>query len=457
MNSEFRKLPSVDEVLRMPEVEKFAKKSSHGIGKMLVKEVIERTRLRIQNGETCPSLDKIRDEILKNFKKWERIMLSSVINGTGVILHTNLGRAPLSRRAIEKIEKVAEGYSNLEFEVETGERGSRYSHIESLLIELSGAEAGFVVNNNASAVLLSLSTLANGKEVLVSRGELIEIGGEFRLPEILKESGAKLKEVGTTNRTYIGDYEKSIGAETGAILKTHTSNYLISGFVNSVSVSELSILAKSKEIPLIVDLGSGVLIDTTRFGLAHEPTIQETVSAGASLVTFSGDKLLGGPQGGLIVGEKELIDVLKKNPLTRTVRVDKLTLAGLQETLMHYLLGEAEKEIPIWQMISGSKESLEERGMKILERVKSEISNSIEFSLVDCSSTIGGGSLPGETLKSKGISLSSNKISVEEIGRRLRHNGVIGRIEEDSLILDLRTILPHEDNRVIELITNCKF
>jgi L-seryl-tRNA(Ser) seleniumtransferase len=372
-----------------------------------------------------------------------------VINATGVIIHTNLGRAPLSRAATEAAVMAAQGYSDLELDLQTGKRGSRQAHLQALLQQLTGAEAALVVNNNASALLLGLSTLADGKEVVVSRGEAVEIGGGFRVPDVLRQSGAILKDVGTTNRTYARDYEEAVTENTAAFLKAHASNFRIEGFTAAVGPAELATLGEAQGIPVLHDVGSGCLLDTERYGLAHEPTPQESVAAGVGLVFFSGDKLLGGPQAGIVVGRRQLVERLARHPLARAVRIDKLSLASLTATLVHYLKNEAEQEIPIWRMIAVPAQTVKERAkwwQAVLEAPSS---------IVPSRSAVGGGSLPGETLPSWSLALPGQGLtttSPEGIMQRLRQCAppIIARIEEDQVLLDPRTVLPEEEEALLK-------
>lgn len=369
-----------------------------------------------------------------------------VINATGVIIHTNLGRAPLSNSAIKAAMRVALGYSDLEYDIETARRGSRHSHVSSLLRMVTSAEAGIAVNNNAAATFLALSVFAgHGGDVIVSRGEAVEIGGGFRVPDVLAESGANLVDVGTTNRTYARDYEAAIGPNTAAILKVHRSNFAISGFVHEDPLTDIVAVAKRHNIPLIHDLGSGCLVDTSVYGVEHEPTVQESVDSGAHLTLFSGDKLLGGPQAGMIVGNADLVEHVSRHPLARAVRIDKMTLAALNSTLLSYVRGEALDELPIWRMMSASLEELEETAR--------QWSNQIQSQIVDGRTAIGGGSAPGQTLPTKRLMITLDK-PVDTIADCLRRNDppIIGRIEDDRFFLDPRTVLPEERQTVFEAL-----
>jgi L-seryl-tRNA(Ser) seleniumtransferase len=365
-----------------------------------------------------------------------------------VIIHTNLGRAPLSDEALAAMAEASRGYSNLEFDLEAGARGSRYVHLEEQLRRLTGAQAALAVNNNASAVLLALSALCAGREVVISRGQLVEIGGGFRIPDVMAQSGARLVEVGTTNRTYLRDYEGAICEETAALMRVHTSNFKVTGFTKSVPLDDLARLAHGRKLWLIDDLGSGCLLDTTRFGLVREPTPQESLRAGADLALFSGDKLLGGPQAGIIVGRKEAVDLLRKHALARAVRMDKATIAGLAATLDHYLKDEALEKVPVWRMIATPLDAIARRARRWARAAGHDAK------VVDGLSMIGGGSLPEEGLATKLLAIAPAGRPAEALARRLRENDppVIARIERDTLLLDPRTVHPREDKSVIEAL-----
>ena len=365
-----------------------------------------------------------------------------VVNGTGTILHTNLGRAPIGHEHMRRITAIATGYSNLEYNLKAGRRGERYSHFEKLLCKLTGAEAAMAVNNNAAAVMLILSSLAKGGEVVVSRGELVEIGGKFRIPDVMEQSGATLVEVGTTNKTHYDDYENAVTEETKALLKVHTSNYRIVGFTESVGIDELIPLAKKHGIPVIEDLGSGVLIDLSKYGITYEPTVQDSIAKGADVVCFSGDKLLGGPQAGIIIGRKKYIDMMKKNQLTRALRIDKFTAAALELVLQEYLSEEkAIQNIPVLKMITRSLEDVTWKAEKLCGLLK-EAGLPAKIGLEECESQIGGGSLPLERIPSMAVAIRPEKISVAELEERMRHLPVpiIPRVANDTVLMDVRTI-----------------
>lgn len=365
-----------------------------------------------------------------------------VVNGTGTILHTNLGRAPIGQEHMRRLSAIATGYSNLEYNLEAGRRGERYSHFEKLLCKITGAEAAMAVNNNAAAVMLILSSLAKGGEVVVSRGELVEIGGKFRIPDVMEQSGATLIEVGTTNKTHFDDYENAITQETKALLKVHTSNYRIVGFTESVGIEELIPIAKEHEIPVIEDLGSGVLIDLSKYGITYEPTVQESIAKGADVVCFSGDKLLGGPQAGIIIGRKKYIDMMKKNQLTRALRIDKFTAAALEMVLQEYLSEEkAVRNIPVLRMITSPLKDVKWEAEDLC-RILNEKDLPAKIECLPCESQIGGGSLPLERIPSMAVAIHPEKISVAELEERMRRLPVpiIPRTVNDTVLLDVRTI-----------------
>jgi L-seryl-tRNA(Ser) seleniumtransferase len=369
-----------------------------------------------------------------------------VINATGVVLHTNLGRALLSPLAQERLREVAASYSNLEMDVARKERGSRYSHVDGLLRRLSGAEAALVVNNCASAVLLALESLARGKEVVVSRGELIEIGGEFRIPDILRRSGATLREVGTTNRTHLKDYAGAIGPDTGVLLKVHTSNYRVVGFTAAVSSRELAELGRARGIPVMEDLGSGCFVDLTRHGFPYEPTVPEVVASGVDLVSFSGDKLLGGPQAGIVVGRAELVERLARNPLNRALRIDKFTIAALEATLYAYEAGTALTTIPTLRMLTESLPTIRQRARRVVGRLGAEAARALGARVAESTSQVGGGALPTVELPTAVVAIGTPARPAEALDQALRTGRppVLGRVLDDRLLLDCRTVLPTE-------------
>jgi len=379
--------------------------------------------------------EKIKQSILPNLRR--------TINATGVVVHTNLGRSLLSDDAMTHVMDIAKHYSNLEFDIQAGTRGSRYSNVDSIICELTGAEAAMVVNNNAAAVLLCLQTLAYGKEVIISRGELVEIGGSFRMPDVMVKSGVILKEVGTTNKTHLNDYVQAISSESGLFLKVHTSNYAIVGFTSDVSLDKLVKIAHHHHIPVMIDLGSGVFIDLTKYGLPKETTVQETVSTGVDIVTFSGDKLLGGPQAGIIVGQKKYIDAIKKNPLTRALRIDKLTLAALEITLRaYYDENTATQTIPTLRMLLQPIETIKDRAMNLLSFMIDNRTSQFDVSCINRTSKVGGGALPIHEIDSYCVAISHRTISENDIQKLFRQGNpsIIGRIEDGMFLIDLRTV-----------------
>ncbi|MGC4114247.1 MAG: L-seryl-tRNA(Sec) selenium transferase [Myxococcales bacterium] len=412
-----------------------------------LRKAVDAARESVLAGAACPTEDAILMSAGAALDEGSRPTLRPVINATGVIIHTNLGRAPLSDDALEAMARVGRGYSNLELDLEAGERGSRYTHCSALLARLSGAEAGLVVNNNAAAVTLALAALAKGREAIVSRGQLVEIGGGFRIPDVLRESGASLVEVGTTNRTYASDYEAALTERTAALLVVHRSNFQMVGFTHDATLEELAAVARARGVALVDDLGSGTFLDTASFGLAHEPTVQERIAAGADLVCFSGDKLLGGPQAGYLVGKRAVIEKLEKHPLLRALRVDKVTLAGIEATLRHYQRGEALRKIPIWQAISMSPEQAELRATEWENRLG--LSNA---AVRESHSTVGGGALPGMVLPTKVLGLKVPAPDATALALRRCDLPVVARIEEGWLLFDPRTVLLHEDAALIAAI-----
>lgn len=444
--SEFRNLPSVDRVLLSERLIKLGETFPHDLLLSLVRKSLENGRRLINEGKPAPSLDEIADAVGAEVMALARPGLRPVINASGVILHTNLGRAPLSQTTIAAMESVSRGYSNLEFELASGARGSRQLHLEPLLCQLTGAEAALVVNNNAAAVLLGLTALARRREVIVSRGQAVEIGGSFRVPDVMRQSGAKLVEVGTTNRTYPADYEGAITEKTAALLRVHTANFRVMGFTSEVSLEELVAIGRKYHRLVLDDLGSGCLLDTTAFGLDPEPTVPQSVKLGVDLIFFSGDKLLGGPQAGIIVGKKVCIDRLKKHPLARAVRIDKTRLAGLGATLVHYLRGEALARIPVWRMISAPLEEIDRRAGRWAQALGSM------GRVIDGESTVGGGSLPGASLPTRLVAVGGGR--AQRLSRKLREMPVpvVGRISEDALLLDPRSVLPEEDGVVLKAL-----
>lgn len=435
-----RDLPSVDKLLA--QASDLIAEYGRPLTTEIFREKLDEARTDFRAQAATPSATDLLTQARARLASLAVASLRPVINASGVILHTNLGRAPLSRAALTQMESVARGYSTLEYDLSKGERGSRAVHAEGLLTRLTGAEAALVVNNNAAAVLLILSALAQRKGVLISRSQLVEIGGGFRIPDVMKQSGAKLIEVGTTNRTHLKDYKEAIDEKTALILRAHHSNFKIIGFATEPTLAELCTLARS--VPVVDDLGSGALLDTATFGLGHEPMVQESLKAGAALVAFSGDKLLGGPQAGLIVGRAELIAKLKQHPLARAVRADKLCLAALSATLLHYLHDEATREIPIWRMIAQPLAEIEKRAQAWATQLGAAAS------VINGESTVGGGSLPGETLPTKLVALSVKSPNVFAAQLRAADPPIVARVAGDQVVLDPRTVLVEEEVLLIK-------
>jgi L-seryl-tRNA(Ser) seleniumtransferase len=449
MTSPYQSLPSVERILSDQRVQHLVESYSRQVVVELVRGSLDSARKSITDGGGPPGFDELVKSIEAQAAGRWRPWPTHVINATGVILHTNLGRAPLSRESIEAMQRIAGGYSDLELDLTTGRRGSRQAHIGSLVCQVTGADAAIVVNNNASAVMLGLAAIATGKEVIVSRGEAVEIGGGFRIPDVLRQSGATLVEVGTTNRTYARDFEAAITGNTGAILSVHASNFRVMGFTHAPNISELVAIGQKHGVPVLHDLGSGCLLDTTQFGLAHEPMPQDSIKAGVGLGFFSGDKLLGGPQAGVIAGKRELVDIVARHPLARAVRIDKLSMAALAATVLHYIREEAIEKIPIWRMIAIPADEVESRA----NRWQQVLGGSA--SVTQTLSAIGGGSLPGETLPSWAVSIdcAATPGGADALARRLRDGTppVVGRIEEEKVFLDPRTVLPDEEDALLQV------
>lgn len=449
MTSQFRQLPSVDKVLSDERLKSLRDNYPHALLVNLIREVIEKAQRDIA-AEKPFSYDGIVESVIGKVNHLVTPTLRRVINASGVILHTNLGRAPLSAETIAAMAAASRGYANLEYDLDSGERGSRQVHIEPILCRLTGAEAALVVNNNAAAILLGLTALARRKEVIISRGQAVEIGGGFRIPDVMRQSGAKLVEVGTTNCTYITDYEQAITPQTAGLLRVHSSNFKMVGYTQEVTIEEMAALGKQKDLLVFDDQGSGCFLDTAPFGLLPEPMVQKSVAAGASLVFFSGDKLVGGPQAGIIVGTKPLIDKLKQHPLARAMRIDKVRLAGLVATLTHYLKGEALTRIPIWQMIAAPLSEINQRAKLWADALGGS------GKVVDGESMVGGGSLPGATLPTRLVAITfadkKGTARVQKMAASLRslNTPIIGRIENNVLLLDPRSVLPEEDETVVQ-------
>jgi L-seryl-tRNA(Ser) seleniumtransferase len=465
VNEGMRNIPSVDELLLLPALVELSKRVNRGLVVESARAVLAGLRARLgaqETGGAAPeiSLEKLAQETVAEVKTLLAPSLRAVINATGVVLHTNLGRAPLSAKAVERIGATVSAYSNLEYDLAKGERGTRDVHTARLMARLAGAEAAIVVNNNAAAVFLVLVALAKGGEVIVSRGELIEIGDGFRIPDIMAESGAVLREVGTTNRTRLADYERAINERTRLLLRVHRSNFRVEGFTSQPAVGELVELGKRSSIPVYEDLGSGCLVDLSANGIG-EPVVRESIAAGVSVLSFSGDKLLGGPQAGVIAGSRELVARIRRHPMFRALRVDKLTIAALEATLLAYLRGpgpDGHDAIPALHMIRASADEIGNRAEQFLVRLRSAISgaapkDATRFEVCDSESVVGGGSTPGQRLPTRVIAIASPRWSAAQLEERLRcptsgsssGNPVIARIEEDRLFLDLRTVFPEQE------------
>ena len=448
-NEHLRSLPSVDKLLNVKGVQIL----EGSFGRPLVTEAvrnvlnIERANLLQSNstqGSTC-------NELTTKIEQWLQtetsLTLQPVINATGVILHTNLGRAPLSKEAQEAIVAISKDYNTLEYDIDLGQRGPRGIDVDNLICRTTGSEAALVVNNNAAAVVLILKALAERRGVVISRGQLVEIGGGFRIPDVIKQSEVNLVEVGTTNRTHPHDYHQAIRKQqnnVALIMRAHHSNYNIVGFTAEPNLQELVTIGSEHNIPVLDDLGSGTLLDTSTFGLTHEPTVQDSLHAGASLVCFSADKLLGGPQAGIIIGNKHLVNTLRNHPLARAIRADKLCIAALSATLLHYIKDEAIEKIPVWQMIAMDISTIKTRAQRIVDQIGG--------TLVSGLSTIGGGSLPGETLPTILVGLQVE--SSVRLAQDMRNNKIIARIQDNQVMLDLRTVLPHHDDKLISILND---
>ena len=478
--AEYRKLPAVDKLLSVPEIATLAAEYGNGPVTEAARAELDAARMAIHNGQPAPAEGEWQERIAESVLAASASSLRPVINATGVLIHTNLGRTPLSSAAQEAVVRLARGYSTLEYDLEAGQRGSRHAHPARLLCELTGAEDALVVNNNAAAVFLVLTALCVGREVIVSRGELVEIGGGFRIPDVLRQSGATLVEVGTTNRTHPHDFAGAMGPRTAALMRIHASNFKQVGFVKKPELTELVEIARGQssagargytgtadaadergadnggqrgvpgDRPLVIDdLGSGTLLDTTQFGMAPEPMVQSSVQVGADVITFSGDKLLGGPQAGLIVGKAEAIARLRSHPLARALRVDKMTLAALDATLQSYRRGRAAAEIPVWRMIAQTVEAVEQRARQVQRRLAAA---NHECELVPGQSTVGGGSLPGETLSTVLLALDMPRPDSAAAALREGDPPVICRIQNDRLLFDLRTVLPEQEQALFEVL-----
>ncbi len=438
-----RDLPSVDRLLAHP---RLSAAPGGALRTAAARQAVAEAREQLLAGRPVPSLDELAGRGAEILERLHSPSLRGVINASGVILHTNLGRAPLSEGAIAAMQAVAAGYSNLEFDLEEGERGSRFTHLEEPLRRVTGAEAGIAVNNNASALLLMLSALCQGREVIVSRGQAVEIGGGFRIPDVLRQSGATLVEVGTTNRTYERDFSDAIGERTAAILRIHASNFRVIGFTAFPPLEALARLAHERGVLLLDDLGSGCLLDTREFGMLPEPTVQQSIAAGVDLAAFSGDKLLGGPQAGIVVGRAALVAQLRRHPLARALRMDKTSIAALAATLQHYLADDPLQTVPIWRMIGAPAAEIEARAAAWAAVC------ALPCSLRSSRTMIGGGSLPEEGIASSVLAVDAARPHLLAAQLRRRDPPIVARIEEGRLVLDPRTVLPEQDGAVGEAL-----
>jgi L-seryl-tRNA(Ser) seleniumtransferase len=450
----FRNIPSVNDLLEHPRLKTLAEKASRNVVVSGVRSFLAKFRQDVQDATadlSVPSPGELAEQIARWITSEERAVLRPVINATGVLLHTGLGRAPLAEAALEEIRLVASGYSSLEINLESGERSQRVQCVQKLLAEVTGAEAAFVVNNNAGATMVTLAALSGGREAIVSRGHLIEIGGSYRLPEVMSVSGARLREVGTTNKTRIGDYESAIGEETGVLMNVHRSNFQIVGFTEEASLAELARLGRKHRLPVIDDIGSGSLVDLNQYGIEGEPVAANSIKAGADVVLFSGDKLLGGPQCGVILGRRDLIAKIAQHPMSRALRVDKLTLAALAATLRLYRDDDnLEETIPFLTLLSAPIENLRNRAERLAPQIAAldliETAEAVEETCY-----LGGGSVPSQSLPTWCISVAPAKGSVTSLARAVRMGtpGLVGRIKQDRLLIDLRTVFPREDVDVV--------
>ena len=447
MNQLLRKLPKVDDLLRHPALTGLCREYGTDPVTDAVRQEIQSLRQEIQSGVSAgiPSAEVLTAAVCRRVRRNALPSFRTVINGTGIILHTNLGRACLSEKAAHAAAEAAKAYSNLEYDLANGKRGSRYSHVEDLLCRLTGAESALVVNNNAAAVLLILSALTQGGQVVVSRGELVEIGGSFRVPEIMEACGAQLKEVGSTNKTHLHDYEQAITENTKALMKVHTSNYRIIGFSETPALPDLVALGHQKGLPVIEDLGSGCLLDLKAFGIHDEPSVRDSIRAGVDVVSFSGDKLLGGPQAGIILGGKTYLDILKKHPLNRAMRVDKMTLAALEATLHSYETG-FEQDIPVIAMLSATPEALARKAAELAALLNDA---GVSCDIVPTEGRVGGGSVPNHTLPSYAVAFSDNVNKLEETLRK-GTRPIIGRIHDGKYLLDVRTLFEADFSAIVQ-------
>lgn len=442
-----RNIPPVEQLLQSSAAESWVADYGRSLTTTAIRSVLDDIRQNIKTGRVkeVPGNKIITDRIESQLQSWTRPTLKPIINATGVILHTNLGRAPLADSAIRAMDAASSGYSNLELNLATGKRGSRHIHAEQLIKLLTGAEAALVVNNNAAAVLLVLSALAKGRRVIIPRSQLVEIGGGFRVPDVMKQSGARLVEIGTTNKVRLSDFEDALTEPAAMVMRAHRSNFKMIGFTDEPPIKDIIQVAHTSHTLFVDDLGSGALLDTAKYGMEHEPTVQESISAGADIICFSGDKLLGGPQAGIIIGKEELIAKVKKHPLARALRADKLCLAALSATLQHFLKNEAEQKIPVWQMIAKSPRQIK----VVAESWKRQLGTG---QVMKSESTVGGGSLPGETLPSYVFALTVRKPEHFNALLRAQYPAVIARTEKDLVLLDPRTVLSDQESSLLSIL-----
>lgn len=460
MNDIIKLLPSVDALLSRPEIATLCRTYRRDFVRDACRLALQAFRRRITGGESFDVSDKeemaqrVSDQLFLNVQQWAAPHLKKVINATGIVLHTGLGRAPLSKAAQENVNRVLQGYCNLELDMDTGKRGERTDHVRDLLRHLTGSEDSLLVNNNAAAVFLSLNTLAFGQEAIISRGQLIEIGGSFRMPDVMEKSGVIMREVGTTNKTKLADYERAITPNTGAIVVAHTSNYKVVGFTQQVELQQLCELAHAHQLPVLHDLGAGVILDLQSMGLPYEPTVQDSLNAGADVITFSGDKVLGGPQAGLIVGRSEWLKKIHKNPLMRAVRCDKMVYAAMEATLRLYFRNDLLKHHTVMQMLSEAVGSVKQRAQRILDQLDESVKQAFEITIEPSIGQFGSGALPLETLSSYALVLMPSNQNAERLMRRLRHGDppVVGYIQDDRLWLDVRTVRENEISDIASVL-----
>lgn len=454
LESVLRQLPAVERILQSPAVARLVEQHGRRIVLQLTQELLEDVRSRCRSGEVveAPALDALVSALQTRIEAQMRPSLTPVINATGVVLHTNIGRAPLSQAMIDFVGRTSRNYTNLEYDLAEGKRGHRDRHLARLLQRLLGCQDATVVNNNAAALFLILNTLAASREVLVSRGELIEIGGSFRIPDIMKSSGALLREVGTTNKTRLSDYERNIGAQTALILRVHPSNYRVIGFTERPELEQLVELGKKHSIPVVEDLGSGCIDEVANFGSAQEPTVRDSLAGGVTLACFSGDKMLGGPQAGVIVGQADAVARLRSNPLMRVLRLDKITSSLLEFVFLSYLRGTARQELPVLQMLGASRDEIHKRSAAFSQRLREAIPLALDVELKDGYSVTGGGSAPQVQLPTVLVTVLSQRRSTSRLEAALRGSQppVLARIEENRLCLDLRTVLPEQESQLID-------